>query len=238
MEKIKPIAVIGALKEEITLLSALLIEPQKSTIAEVNFIRGRLASHPVVIAQSGIGKTNAAHTTTLLHEHFNPATIFNIGTAGGINPKLSIGDVLLADRVVYHDFDVSAISKALYGQVPGSPPFFPPDKPLMNHVEIVLSQLDIKYYRGLLASGDKFLSDKETLNSILRYFPTLWAVDMEAAAIAQVCQKYKTPFIILRAISDIPKNESPFNFNEFLQLASKNSANVIYQLLKSGLKTN
>lgn len=232
LKRNRPIAIIGAMKEEISLLSSLLAKPKKNTIAGVNFIKGTLASHTIVIAQSGIGKVSAAHTTTLLHERFNPSVIFNIGTAGGINPKLSIGDVVLADRVVHHDFDVSAISNALYGQVPGSSQFFLPDKLLLNQIEDILFQLDINSYSGLLASGDKFLSDEKALDNILKHFPNLLAVDMEAASIAQICQKYKTPFIILRAISDIPKEESPLNFVEFLQLASKNSTNVIVKFLQ------
>lgn len=109
-------------------------------IANSRFIQGKLEGKEVVLLKSGIGKVNAAMATTILHERYQPTAVINTGSAGGLDTSLSIGDIVISDRVVHHDVDVTAFDYQ-YGQIPSMPLYFESDQNLINIVEKQFNQL-------------------------------------------------------------------------------------------------
>ncbi|HIW06436.1 MAG TPA: 5'-methylthioadenosine/adenosylhomocysteine nucleosidase [Candidatus Ignatzschineria merdigallinarum] len=224
------IGIIGAMEQEVTLLASMITNPQETQIAGVRFIEGSLENQSVVLLRSGVGKVQAAMATTLLHEHFKPTTVINIGSAGGLISGMEIGDIIISDEAAHHDVDLTPIGLAP-ATLPGLPQTFPSDPALMALVKDVLTELKINSQIGLIATGDAFIADQVRVETIKNTFPNVKAVEMEAAAIAQVCYLYQTPFIVIRALSDLPDKEMPMSFVEYLDFAAKNSANIVLQVL-------
>lgn len=225
------IGIIGAMDEEIQLFKRLMTNKNETTVANSLFIEGRLANKDVILLKSGIGKVNAALSTTILHERFQPNIVINTGTAGGFDQTLNIGDLVISKEVVHHDVNVTAFDYD-YGQVPQMPPTFKAEKSLIDKTKRVAEQLNIHYKVGLIATGDSFMADEEDVNKARKHFPKMIASEMEAAAVAQVCYQYDTPFVVIRALSDIAGKESSISFNEFIHIASENATNLVIETIK------
>ncbi len=172
------------------------------TVANSLFVQGELQGKEVVLLKSGIGKVNAAMGTTIMMERFSPNAIINTGSAGGFHAELAVGDLVISSEVVHHDVDVTAFDYA-YGQVPGSPATYEASKELVEYTANAVKEADIDYKIGLIATGDSFMEDKAKVEEAQENFPDMIAAEMEAAAIAQVCHQYGTPFVVIRALSDI-----------------------------------
>jgi len=224
--------IIGAMDEEIDFLEKIMTNKRVSTIASVQFTEGKLHGKDITLLKSGIGKVNAAMATSILMERFKPSHVINTGSAGGFSTNMQVGDVVVGNEVVHHDVDVTAFNYE-YGQVPNMPATFQADHKLMQMTEKIVEQLMLNYETGLIATGDSFMNDPKQVESVKELFPTMIAVEMEGAAIAQVCYQYKIPFIIIRALSDIAGSESPVTFQEYLQLAARNAANIISEIVKN-----
>lgn len=222
--------IIGAMDEEIHYLRNEMIINKEMTIANSLFIQGHIGNHEVVLVKSGIGKVNAAMTTTILLEKFSPDVVINTGSAGGFATDLNVGDLVIAEEVVHHDVDVTAFDYE-YGQVPQLPPRFKSNDHLIERVKNEIASLDLRYRIGLLATGDSFMSDPEKIKFVKDQFPDMIAAEMEGAAIAQVCYMYEKPFIIIRALSDIAGKDSPITFDQFIEIAAKNAANLILKVI-------
>ena len=192
------IGIIVAMDKELALLLPLLENPSAISINNFTFHTGTIAGKEVVVCTCGIGKVNAAVGTLTMIENFHPALIINSGVAGGTgagNPRAEILDVVLADRIGFHDVWCGPDTKR--GQAAGCPEFF--ECPLAAEIR---SALGVK--EGLLASGDIFVDDPADLRRILSLYPDAMAVDMESGAIAQVCFLKCVPFVCLRVVSDTP----------------------------------
>ena len=224
------IAIIGAMEEEVTILREAIEISEVKTIAHVEFTVGTLNGKEVVLLRSGIGKVNVAIATTLLFEHFNVEAVINTGSAGGLHPEANIGDVVVSDGTLYHDVDVTGFNYE-YGQVPGMPTVYLPDSKLMCKVEAVLKASNKTYWVGKIGTGDSFINRPDQMESIKKNCPSVVAIEMEAAAVAQVCHHYKKPFIIVRALSDIAGKESHVSFNEFITVAAKESSEMVTKLV-------
>ncbi|SET65933.1 adenosylhomocysteine nucleosidase [Salinibacillus kushneri] len=226
------IGIIGAMDEEIELLKTNMSIEQEEKVAGSLFYKGTLEGHDVVLLKSGIGKVNAAMSTTVLMERYHPDYVINTGSAGGFAAALEVGDVIISDRIVHHDVDVTAFDYE-YGQVPQMPACFKADEKLISlAVDATSSMADVKSVRGLIATGDSFMADPERVAFVRRKFPDIEASEMEAAAIAQVCYRYATPFVIIRALSDIAGKESSISFDQFLNKAAKNASTLIMSMVK------
>lgn len=225
------IGIIGAMDEEITFLLDNIEDKQEITIANCLFVQGTLAQQNVVLLKSGIGKVNAAMATTIMCERFKPAFVINTGSAGGFAEELNIGDIVISDEVVHHDVDVTAFNYE-YGQVPGMPVAFKADQQLIDRAEQIVARMDIQSKVGKIASGDAFISDPNRVALIHENITDIIAVEMEAAAVAQVCYQYQIPFVIIRALSDIAGKESSISFDQFLQQAAKNTTQFIIEMVK------
>src|SRR5699024_9280775 len=150
--------IIGAMDEEIAYLQDVMTAKQEIEIANSLFIEGRLHDQHVVLVKSGIGKVNAAMTTTILIERFKPNYLINTGSAGGFLKEAKIGDVVIGTELVYNDVDVTAFDYA-FGQVPQLPPTFKASEKLIQSATAVLKELKISHHNGLIATGDSFMDD-------------------------------------------------------------------------------
>jgi adenosylhomocysteine nucleosidase len=225
------IGIIGAMEPEIALLRSQLQNAHQSTIAHHQFYSGKLAQVDVILLQSGIGKVNAAIGTTLLIQEFKVDYIINTGSAGGLLPTLNVGDVIVSLEVRHHDVDVTVLGFK-HGQVPTLPAAFLPHPELVSAAEraAIGSHLNVKH--GLIVSGDSFIHQPADVATIREHFSDAHAVEMEAAAISQVCHQFNIPFLIIRSISDIAGQESRTSFEQFLEPASKNSAEFVIKIIQ------
>lgn len=224
------IGIIGAMDEEVEILLNNMLDQQQLTIANCVFYAGSLNDQDVVLLKSGIGKVNAAMATTIMFERFSPEYVINTGSAGGYSDKLEVGDIVISTKVVHHDVDATAFDYK-YGQVPGMPATYQADEKLIDKTIHAVKPLDVHAVKGTIATGDSFMSDPLRVSSVLKQFKDVIALEMEAAAIAQVCYQYNKPFVVIRALSDIAGKDSSVSFDQFLSQAAKNSSQLIMNMI-------
>lgn len=221
------IAVIGAMEQEVELLRDALQNTKTETIANSEYTTGTYEGKEVILLKSGIGKVNAAMSTTILLEKYQPDVVINTGSAGGFDAALKVGDIVISDEVRHHDVDVTVFGYEI-GQMAGMPAAYKSDAKLMEIAkQAVIEVGEHSYGVGLICSGDVFMSDPVRVEAVRQDFPTMKAVEMEAAAVAQVCHQFKTPFVVIRALSDIAGQESNVSFDEFLPIAAKHSTEIV-----------
>ncbi|MFC0309164.1 5'-methylthioadenosine/S-adenosylhomocysteine nucleosidase [Gallibacterium trehalosifermentans] len=225
------IGIVGAMAQEVEILQSLMKNKQEKKLATCTIYEGQIGQHNIALLQSGIGKSAAAMGTTALILTCQPDCIINTGSAGGLNPQLNIGDIIVSDYVSYHDADVTAFGYAK-GQLPACPEKFSADKKLINTVAEVVHEQGKNAVIGLVCSGDQFINGQETIARIRQDFPAVAAVEMEAAAIAHICYAFNLPFVVIRAISDVADKESHISFDEFLPIAVKQSSQIVLATLE------
>lgn len=224
------IGIIGAMEIEVRELQANLTHINTQKIASFLFHKGFIDNVEVVVLQSGIGKVSAAIATTLLIEKFHPNLIINTGTAGGLG-NANVFDIIIATEVQHHDVDVTVFGYKI-GQQAGQPIAFRPNEKLVSIAKEHTQKYVPNIITGLVVSGDSFINKPEQVAQIQRNFPTAKAVEMEASAIAQVCTQMETPFIILRAISDMAGEGDAHSYETFVAKAGKLSAKINIDLVK------
>ncbi|OJA04473.1 5'-methylthioadenosine/S-adenosylhomocysteine nucleosidase [Halomonas sp. QHL1] len=229
----KRIGIIGAMAQEVSTLVSQLDNPQRYEHAGFVFHTGTRYGLEVIVLQSGIGKVNAAVGTAILLERHLPDAIINTGSAGGFAADLAIGDVIISDEVRHHDVDAVVFGYEI-GQVPGMPAAYLADKSLREVARNAIASLgEVQVREGLIATGDAFMSDPARVDATRAQFPSMLAVEMEAAAIAQTCHLYQCPFVVIRALSDIPgSGDNHLSFDEFLEVAADHSSRMVDQMLK------
>ncbi len=227
------IAIIGAMEQEVSLLKGKMEGCQLQVVANCKFYTGTLNGQDVVLLQSGIGKVAAAIGTSVLLERFKPSLVINTGSAGGFDPSLNLGDVVISTEVAYHDADVTAFGYEM-GQMAQQPARFISDSKLIEVAESALNAMTPIPHavRGLICTGDAFVHTKERQEFIRTHFSNVIAVEMEAAAIAQTCHQFKIPYVVVRAISDVADKESPMTFEEFLPLAAQSSSLMVEKMVE------
>ncbi|MGE8206157.1 5'-methylthioadenosine/S-adenosylhomocysteine nucleosidase [Heyndrickxia sp. NPDC080065] len=231
------IAIIGAMEEEVAILRDNIENRTVETIAGYEFSTGKMNHSEVILLRSGIGKVNAAMSTSILLHKYKPDVVINTGSAGGFNPALKVGDLVISTEVRHHDVDVTIFGYE-YGQVPQMPPAFQANDQLISIAEECAKELeDIQAVKGLIATGDSFMNDPNRVEFVREKFPQLQASEMEAAAIAQVAYQFNIPFVIIRSLSDIAGKESNISFDQFLETAALNSAKLVMGIVKQ-LKNN
>lgn len=218
------IGIIVAMQKEQALILPLLSDAKTVTRNSITYHIGNIGSNEVVIMQCGIGKVNAAIGTVSLIDTFNPQLIINTGVAAGAGDNVAVMDIVIADKLVHHDF--WCIGEE-WGHVPGSPRFFTAVKPEIDTTN------GVKH--GLIASGELFISSKEEIDTIRGRFPEVMAVDMESAAIAQVCQRRDVPFMCMRVISDSPwcSHDNSQQYNDFWTEAPQKSFALVSDILST-----
>ncbi|WP_394172798.1 5'-methylthioadenosine/S-adenosylhomocysteine nucleosidase [Thalassotalea litorea] len=223
--------IIGAMEPEVAILKSKLENPVEFTHAGYTFYSGTIEGTEVVLVQSGIGKVASALATALLIDKFSPDYVVNTGSAGGFEQSLKVGDIVISSEVRYHDADVTAFGYEI-GQLPAMPAAFVPHPTLVEAAQTGINQLKgIQTLTGLITTGDTFMTKDEDIAKARKNFPTMAAVEMEGAAIAQTCHQFGTPFVIIRSMSDIAGKESPTSFEAYLETASINSSQLVMNML-------
>lgn len=224
------IALIGAMPEEVAIIKKEIVNLKINKIAHVEFYEGIYQNKNVVLMLSKPGKVNAAIATTLLLDNYPIDYVINIGTCGSLDNELEIGDMVVGTQVVHFDVDATHFGYD-FGQVPQMPAFYESDKELVEKaLTINLESNNITF--GLVGTSDSFISDKEKKQEILNKFPNMLVVEMEAAAIAQTCYNFGVKFIICRSVSDKAEEGNRITFDEFLEIAAKNSSILTTELVK------
>ncbi|WP_346799253.1 5'-methylthioadenosine/S-adenosylhomocysteine nucleosidase [Halomonas sp. Bachu 37] len=229
----KRIGIIGAMPQEVQQLAIQLENARTHEHAGSVFHIGIRYGLEVVLLQSGIGKVNAAVGTALLLERYQPDVVINTGSAGGFADGLNIGDIIISSEVRHHDVDAVAFGYEM-GQVPGMPPAYRASPELMEIARKAISAMgEVQVREGLIATGDAFMSDPAKVAATRALFPAMLAVEMEAAAIAQTCHLFDCPFVVIRALSDIPgSGENHLSFDEFLPMAADHSYRMVDRMLQ------
>lgn len=223
--------IIGAMEPEVAILKGQLTNPEVTEVAGFTFYQGQLNGDDVVIVQSGIGKVAAALATALLIDKFAPDYVVNTGSAGGFDQSLKVGDIVVSSEVRYHDVNLTVFGYEI-GQLPANPAAFIPHPTLVEAAKKGIEKLDnINTLVGLITTGDTFMTADEDIAKARANFPTMAAVEMEGAAIAQTCHKFDVPFVVIRSMSDIAGKESPSSFEAYLETASVNSSQLVLNML-------
>lgn len=226
------IGIIAAMEEELKLLVENLEDKSQETVLSNVYYSGRYGEHELVLVQSGVGKVMSAMSVAILVESFKVDAIINTGSAGAVATGLNVGDVVVADTLVYHDVDLTAFGYD-YGQMSMQPLYFHSDKTFVSTFEAVLSKEEMTSKIGLIATGDSFIAGQEKIDVIKGHFPQVLAVEMEGAAIAQAAQTTGKPFVVVRAMSDTAAHDANITFDEFIIEAGKRSAQVLMAFLKA-----
>ena len=226
------VAIIGAMEPEVAVLRQQIENLHIEKFAGIEFCSGTIAGTEVIVALSGIGKVAASVTTTLLIEKYAPDCVINTGSAGGFDPKLNVGDVVIGSEERHHDADLTVFGYEI-GQLPKMPAAFLPHPELMRIARQAIENTsnDVQTVAGLIATGDTFMADPVRVDQVRKNFPTMQACEMEAAAIAQTCHLFDMPFVVIRSLSDIAGKKSELSFDEYLVTAAKNSADMVVAML-------
>lgn len=226
------LGIIGAMDVEVATLKEAMENKTEKTVAGSVYCEGTLEKLPVVIVQCGIGKVNAAMCAQVLCDCFGVTHIVNTGIAGSLNAKLDIGDFVISNEAVYHDFDVSVLGYPV-GQVPGlDVRAFPADKMLTELACQVADNLCPGHVQiGTVASGDQFVCSKEQKQAIIKNTGGL-CTEMEGAAIAHTAWKNGVPFVVIRAISDKADDSAEMDYPTFEAIAAVRCAEVTRAMAK------
>ncbi|SHG90190.1 adenosylhomocysteine nucleosidase [Flavobacterium fluvii] len=244
---------MGAMPEEIEGVVALLTNPEVTKMGKRSYFTGQINGIDTVVVFSRWGKVAAATTvTTLIHE-FKITELLFTGVAGAISPELKIGDIVLGKRLIQHDMDARPLMKQY--EIPLlSKTYIESDA---AHLEIATKSINTvlenrslhsvigteglkefhivqpKLMVGEIASGDQFFSSNEQKNNLNSQLPDVLCVEMEGAAVAQVCYEYDIPFSIIRTISDVADDNSHIDFPAFIQkISSKYAAEIIKDIFE------
>ena len=243
----RPVVIMSALAGELRLLRAAMTDDRETRAGGHRFRVGTIGECDVVLTSVGVGKVNASLVATLALDHFAPSELLFTGVAGGIDPELEIGDVVVAEHVLHHDagvFGPDGFEVYQSGHVPFFNPTstigYRPSRELLDRARsvvggVVLSPVlghEPKVVFGTVATGDQFIQSEEERR---RLHETLGAhvAEMEGAAAAQVAGHFGVDHLVIRAVSDRAGADSPFDFARVLDEAAINSSSVVLAMIGS-----
>ncbi len=246
-----PVGIVCAIPQEFRHLEAELAAETTEVHAGRTFARGRLGDREVVLVESGIGKVNAAAVTTILVDRFGCDPVVLSGVAGGLDPALHIGDVVVAERAIQHDAGVMENGRlAVYqaGHVPFFNPTdrlgFTPPPELLARVRERLADFTLPPFPrraggaerpprivfGTVLTGDQYVHCETTRERLHRELGGR-AVEMEGAALAQVCEAFGVGWLVIRALSDLAGRDARFDFAAFVDEVARDAAALLHRLL-------
>jgi adenosylhomocysteine nucleosidase len=237
------------LDDEIILLEKKVTHKKELTIEGIRFISGAIEGRQIILARTGAGKVNAAMVTTLLIEHFKPSEVIFTGIAGGINPDLLPGDIVIAAKSAQHD--LGSITEGglqnwgVRSPITGerNPVFFAADARLLTLAETASKKVQFEkietsgisrvpeVIRGIVVTGDVFVSSSSKKTELRENFQAD-AVEMEGAAVAQICWQQGISCLIVRCLSDTSDENAEQDYREFYKMAARNSARLVTHLVR------
>lgn len=236
-----PVLVLGALPAETQPVEAALSDRRPLTVLGVPAVSGLLDGRPVVVAATGVGKVNAAMTTALLLERFTPAAVIFTGIAGALAPGLEPGDVVVGERLVQHDLvnhgEAGPVLRSVRSPVDGSenpivltssPELLALAREAARLLEAIPGAADRRGPRvlfGTIATGDSFVGSRARQEQ-LRAQTAADAIEMEGAAVAQVCRGLRVPFLVVRGLSDRAGDGARDEMQRNLARAAQNAARL------------
>ncbi len=214
------LGLIGAMQLELDGIRARMTDKTSVTVSGIEYVSGKLEGVDTVTAVCGIGKVFAAICTQTMILHFRPDTVINTGVAGAVSEKLSIGDVVVADRVVQHDMDTSPLGDPV-GMISGiNRVFFDTDPAVSRKLGDILEGFGVHTVSGTVATGDQFICSSEKKKYLAETFGAV-SCEMEAGSIGHVCTVNSVPFAILRAISDNADEGAVSDYPSFARSAAE-----------------
>jgi adenosylhomocysteine/aminodeoxyfutalosine nucleosidase len=217
--------------EEIAPILEIVGEYKTTEYAGNSYYEATYKGQELVIAYSKIGKVFSTLTASSMIQHFGCTKLLFSGVAGGINPKLKIGDLIIATKLAQHDLDITAFGHPM-GFVPGGSVFVESDKALNAIARDVAQTLGKTLQEGVIATGDQFVHDTKVKENIVKHF-NADALEMEGGSVAVVCDALNVPFFILRAISDTADTDASFSFDEFMESSAIISAEFVMKMVDS-----
>lgn len=245
------LAIMAAMPQELDAFLTAMPDKQVTTLAQRQFWQGHWHGHEVVAVLCGIGKVAASTTATLLCSHFGVSRVIFTGVAGGLNPSadgpVHVGDVVVATALLQHDLDASPLFPR--HDIPGlgishlntcpqltSVLVQAAQNALLNDPASQLSTPPARVHQGLIISGDRFVSSAAEAHALCTELPDALAVEMEGAAMAQVCHAFGVPFAVVRSISDRADGDAHVDFTRFINEVSSPHAvamlTAVLRLLK------
>jgi len=225
------IGIIGAMDAEVNGLIRKLDEHKIDSVGGMEFHTGRLLGREVVIARCGVGKVFAAMCCEAMIIRYAPSLIVNTGVAGALDKNLRRADIVVAEKLCQHDMDTSALGDAK-GLISGiNKVYFESDGGAIDALMLSGYELGITVKRGVVATGDKFVTSDEDRERIVSQFGAS-ACEMEGGAIAHTAFVNNTPFVVIRAISDGADDDSAMDFPAFLAVAAKKSEALTLALVE------
>ncbi|MGN0496646.1 MAG: 5'-methylthioadenosine/adenosylhomocysteine nucleosidase [Lachnospiraceae bacterium] len=225
------LGIIGAMDEEVAKIKNEMEDVTVTKKAGMDFYKGVISGHPVVVVRSGIGKVNAGMCTQILVDDYNIDAVINTGIAGSLNADINIGDIVLSTDTLEHDMDAVNFGYPL-GQIPRMDTLsFGADENLRRIAKEVCKQVnpDVNVFEGRIVSGDQFISDKEKKNWLIDNFAG-FCTEMEGAAIGHAAYLNKIPFLIIRAISDKADDSATMDYPTFEAKAIEHSVKLLLAL--------
>ena len=224
----KKVGIIFAMKEELDETKKIFDNVIEHSIYDLKIYECKTDSVICFLVESGIGKVNAARSTQILIDNMKVDYILNVGVAGSISKDVNKCDIVIGDKLVQHDFELT-IYNYEKGEIPNVGKYIPCDKKLIDIAKTI--KIDTKVVIGTIASGDIFITNEKMGEKINKKFNAL-CVEMEGASVAQVCYLCKVPFLVIRAISDSPyEKDNHITFDEFLKISSNIASKFIRQFI-------
>lgn len=243
------LAIVSAMRQELSALLACLEGAQVVHAGGRSFHQGRMAGRDVVLVLSGIGKVAASATAVLLIDRFQARSLLFTGVAGGLGPGVNVGDVVVASALLQHDLDVSPLFPRWEVPLTGRSRF-EADARLRDALALACDQVLARphpglaslglhapqRHLGLVVSGDRFVSSAAESAVLRTALPDALVVEMEGAAMAQVCADFGCPLGVLRSVSDRADDSAHVDFGRFVdEVAAEYSRDIVLAALADGL---
>jgi len=235
------LGIVGAMDVELDLLKENMLVERVDSIAQRVFYSGKLDGMECICVKAGIGKVNAALTAEILIMKYDVDAVVFTGVAGGINPQLDIGDIVISKRVIHHDYG-QVVPDAF---VPWDTVGYSADSLLVDIAERAARSVKFeplpkklcketgrlpRIVTGRVVTGDQFIASEQKRKWIEETFHGD-CVEMEGAAVAQVCTINDIPFVIIRCLSDLANEKADVEFETFVLYAAKNSNLIVKEIL-------
>ena len=225
------IGVIFAMKEELDEVLKQVDIKNEFNVFGLDFYSVVFKDTECILVECGVGKVNAARTTQIMIDVMKVDYIINVGVAGGVSNSLNVCDIVIGEKLVQHDFDITVFDHAK-GYIPNVGVYLNSDEYLLRIAEKEKEFFnETNFHKGVIASGDIFCTSEKMSKKINEKFNAL-CVDMEGASIAQVAYLSGVPFLVVRSISDIPNNNNKITYEEFLEESSKMVAKFLLSMIE------